>query len=74
MRADADEIGDWEKWKIVPRGDLFVALQSAHGKYLVCDDLFNCGNTVLADRDHIKEIIAALEAAGYKASEQLADG
>ena len=55
VRADADSIGEWEVWKIIPRGDAFVALQSYHGKYLVCDDFFKCGNLVKADREDIAE-------------------
>ena len=48
----SDSIGDWEKWKVVDQGYGFCALQSCHGKFLVCDDFFDTGKIVRADRDH----------------------
>eukprot|EP00934_Nitzschia_sp_Nitz4_P001114 Nitzschia sp. Nitz4//scaffold87_size112219//22459//23247//NITZ4_004066-RA/size112219-snap-gene-0.86-mRNA-1//1//CDS//3329559345//1114//frame0 len=54
--ADWHSIGHRKIWYLVPSAVHFVAIQSCHlGKYLVCDDFFNCGNEVRADREHIQE-------------------
>lgn len=57
VRADCDHIGESEKWKIESsnKGEIFVALKSWRDKYLVCDNSFDCGNSVRADRDKLQE-------------------
>ena len=56
VRADTDTIDDWEKWKVENTDDyMYVAFTSHHGKNLVCDDFFRCGETVRADRPHVTE-------------------
>ena len=57
VTAVAASIGDWEKWRVEPsqRTPNSVALKSCHGKYLVCDDLLNVGDTVRADRHNVEE-------------------
>lgn len=53
--ADGREMNSWEKWKIENRPNGFVSMRSCHGKYIACDDLWDCGKVVKADRDDVQE-------------------
>ena len=56
VEAFADQIGEWEKWIVENHGDTFVALKSKEfGRYLCCDNLFDCGNEVRANRERVQE-------------------
>ena len=55
VHAHANKLDKWEQWTIEEVRDGYVALRSFHGKYLVCDNLLDCGKKVRADRSRVQE-------------------
>jgi len=75
VRLINDTVCDCEKWKVIHMYEEWVALQSFHGMYLCCDDFWQTGKLVTADRmeanrwEHwmiLPVDLVAIEAASYK--------
>ena len=50
VQVDTSDIGENEKWIIKNKYDGYVSLKSAcFEKYLVCDSVFTCSDSIMAD-------------------------